>query len=415
MATGPAPAGSHPAPHPAREPDEQHDPRHHHDRLGCQARPLRVEQRSDPERAEPVVMLPPQVGEPEGQPGSPEDGEEEHPEHDRARDPPQPESRRPARQDPDERQEHYQGDGRAAEPEPRAPFSNADVRASTRPEKYRCRSRPETWSEGTLVLQSSHAHTPHVTPATSTVPAEPMRVAVLSDIHGNLHALEAVLAEVGAERPDEIWCLGDLVGYGPRPNECVDLIRESASIVLAGNHDLAVAGALDLAEFSGDAGAAAAWTRGVLDDERRVWLAGLSPTGTRPGAELYHASPRDPVWDYVLSEDVARRSLESTREPLVLVGHSHIPLVFVAEDGAFDGGLAPAGTEAEREHGRFLLNPGSIGQPRDGDPRAAWLLIDLDAGRAWFRRTAYEIAETQRELRTAGLPETLAARLALGL
>jgi diadenosine tetraphosphatase ApaH/serine/threonine PP2A family protein phosphatase len=242
-----------------------------------------------------------------------------------------------------------------------------------------------------------------------------MRIAVISDIHANLRALQTVLDDVDREPVDEIWCLGDVVGYGPRPNECCDLIRERTSISLCGNHDLAALGALDVAEFSGDAAAAARWTAGVLGPEQRAWLGSLAPLAQRDGAELFHASPRDPVWEYVLSEEVALLALEATTAPVVLVGHTHVALALGHADGRVEGGLAPGGVTVELGGRRFVLNPGSTGQPRDGDPRAAWLHLDTDAGRASFRRVAYAVEETQKEMRDAGLPETLAVRLAHGL
>jgi diadenosine tetraphosphatase ApaH/serine/threonine PP2A family protein phosphatase len=242
-----------------------------------------------------------------------------------------------------------------------------------------------------------------------------VRVAVVSDIHANLHALEAVFADIEGESPDELWCLGDVVGYGPRPNECCALVRERADLVLCGNHDLAVTGALDLEEFSGDAARAARWTREVLDAAHRDWLAGLSPSAQRDGAELFHASPRDPVWDYVLSEGVALQSLLLTEAPVVLVGHSHVALALSTGGDDIAGGLAPGGTEIETAGRRWLLNPGSVGQPRDGDPQAAWLLLDLAGDRARFRRVAYDVDATQVEIRALGLPDGLAGRLAHGL
>ena len=240
-----------------------------------------------------------------------------------------------------------------------------------------------------------------------------MRVAVLSDIHGNLHALEAVLAEVDRETPDEIWCLGDVVGYGPRPDECCDLVRERVTVSLCGNHDLAVLGTLDVEEFSGDAATAARWTAGVLGDEQRTWLASLDPLARRPGAQLFHASARDPVWEYELSEQAALASLLETEEPLVLVGHSHVALALAWDGETIAGGLAPGSTELDLSGRRWLLNPGSVGQPRDNDRRAAWLL--LDGERASFRRVGYDVAATQAEMREAGLPDALAGRLAHGI
>ncbi len=242
-----------------------------------------------------------------------------------------------------------------------------------------------------------------------------MRVAVVSDIHSNLHALEAVLAAIDGEAPDELWCLGDLVGYGPRPNECCALIAERAEVCLAGNHDLAVRGTIDLAEFHGDAAVAARWTRELLDPAAQELLDRLVPEGSAHGVALYHGSGRDPIWEYVLSDEAALATLEHAPSPLVLVGHSHVALRIVQSGDGLDGGVAAAGTEIATSGVRALLNPGSVGQPRDGDPRAAYLLLDLDAGRASFRRVEYDVERTQREMREAGLPELLAARLELGM
>ena len=238
-----------------------------------------------------------------------------------------------------------------------------------------------------------------------------MRVAVISDIHGNLAALEAVLDALDA---DAVWCLGDLVGYGAKPNECCAAIRERATVCLAGNHDLAVRGTIDLSEFSGDAGIAASWTRAVLDDDSRSYLDSLDPTGEAEDVSLYHGSARDPVWEYVLSDEAALTTIALARHPLALVGHSHVALQVALQDTTLVGGPAPAGTVVELAGARRLLNPGSVGQPRDGDPRAAYLVLDLDARTATFERIEYDVERTQEEIRTAGLPEVLAARLAVG-
>ena len=242
-----------------------------------------------------------------------------------------------------------------------------------------------------------------------------MRVAVVSDIHSNLHALEAVLGAIEADASDELWCLGDLVGYGPRPNECCTVIAERAAVCLAGNHDLAVRGTIDLAEFGGEAAVAARWTRDVLEPRAQEILDRLSPEGEAHGVSLYHGSGRDPIWEYVLSDEVALATLEVAPSPLVLVGHSHVALRIVQDGNGLDGGIAAADTELETGGVRAVLNPGSVGQPRDGDPRAAYLLLDLDAQRAIFRRVEYDVERTQREMRQAGLPELLAARLEVGL
>jgi predicted phosphodiesterase len=241
-----------------------------------------------------------------------------------------------------------------------------------------------------------------------------MRVAVISDIHANYHALEAIFAAIDLEQPDEIWCLGDLVGYGPQPNRCCTAVAGRATICLAGNHDLAVLGALSIETFTPDAAEAARWSADVLDDDARTYLEGLLPLLRRKDAELYHASPRDPIWDYVLTEEAVFDSLALTTAPLVLVGHTHLPLALTQKGNSITGGLAPGGTEVALEDGRWLLNPGSVGQPRDGDPRAAWLMLDLDTCLASFRRTEYPVERTQEEIVAAGLPDALATRLALG-
>lgn len=242
-----------------------------------------------------------------------------------------------------------------------------------------------------------------------------MRVAVISDIHGNLHALESVLEQLEHEEIDQLWCLGDMVGYGPRPNPCCEAVADLADLSLAGNHDLGVIGTITLDDFSSDAAEAARWTSEVLKKKPRAFLEGLDTQGEAENVELYHASPRDPVWDYVLSADVARQSLELTKAPVILVGHSHVPLAMLLQDDTLVGGLAPEGTESDLTLGRWLFNPGSVGQPRDADPRAAYLILDFETDRAHFKRIEYPVEKTQAEIRERGLPETLAQRLAIGV
>jgi diadenosine tetraphosphatase ApaH/serine/threonine PP2A family protein phosphatase len=242
-----------------------------------------------------------------------------------------------------------------------------------------------------------------------------LRVAVISDIHANLHALESVLEAIDRAPPDQLWCLGDLVGYGPRPNEVVEIVRERADLCLVGNHDLAALGRIDLEDFALDAAVSARWTQAVLLNENRDFLDALSPTAEVDGAQLFHASPRDPVWEYVITEAAALDALERTEAPVVFVGHSHLALAIALVDGGLGGGLAPGGSDANLAEGRWLLNPGSVGQPRDGDPQAAWIDLDLAAQRVEFRRVAYAIERTQAEIRERELPEALAERLAHGL
>ena len=242
-----------------------------------------------------------------------------------------------------------------------------------------------------------------------------MQVAICTDIHGNRHAFEAVIAAAQDAAVEELWCLGDLVGYGADPDACVDLAARHCTICLAGNHDLAVRGTIDLEEFGGEAAVAARWTREELAPEAQALLDRLEPAGSAHGVALYHGSARDPVWEYVLSDEGALATLELAESRLVLVGHSHIALQVVQSGDELAGGVAPDGTEVELGGVRALLNPGSVGQPRDGDPRAAYLLLDLDTQHASFRRVEYDVEQTQREMRDAALPEMLAARLELGL
>jgi diadenosine tetraphosphatase ApaH/serine/threonine PP2A family protein phosphatase len=244
-----------------------------------------------------------------------------------------------------------------------------------------------------------------------------VRVAVISDVHANLYALDAVLGEIDRNPPDAIWCLGDTVGYGPRPNECCGRVRERSNLTLVGNHDLVALGegGIDAHDFNPEAAAASSWTQDELTDESREFLRSLEPKAETDGVQLFHGSPRDPVWDYVITEAIALESLSLTTAPVVLVGHTHAATALVLIEDALEGGLAPDGLEAPIERGRWLLNPGSVGQPRDGNPDASFLELDLTARKARFRRVAYPVARTQEEIRERGLPDALAERLAHGL
>jgi diadenosine tetraphosphatase ApaH/serine/threonine PP2A family protein phosphatase len=241
-----------------------------------------------------------------------------------------------------------------------------------------------------------------------------MRVAILSDIHGNLHALEAVLEAVDAASVDETWCLGDVVGYGADPGGCCRGVRERAAACLAGNHDLAIAGRLSLEDFAGAAADAARWSRGVLGEEDLGWLADLPTSGERGGVALFHGSPRDTVWEYLTSSPSAALSFDAFPEQIALVGHTHVALAFRERHGEVRGATVPGGDHVRLGEERWILNPGSVGQPRDGDPRAAWLVLDLSQGIAAWQRTDYDIAGAQAAIRAAGLPALLADRLEEG-
>ena len=270
---------------------------------------------------------------------------------------------------------------------------------------------------GTAVCHSAAAAAHHAAATAPIAQNLAVRIAVISDVHANLYALEAVLEAVDADPPDEIWCLGDTVGYGPRPNECCALVRERSALVLVGNHDLVAIGlgGVGLEDFNPEAGAALFWTAEQLTPESRKFLASLAPQATRADVSLFHGSPVDPVWDYVLTDPGAAEALALTPTPLVLVGHSHAALALLLANEALQGGLATAGLEADLAAGRWLLNPGSVGQPRDGDARAAFLRLDLDAKRARFERVPYPVERTQAEIRERGLPDSLAERLAHGV
>ncbi len=242
-----------------------------------------------------------------------------------------------------------------------------------------------------------------------------MLIAIVSDIHGNRHAFEAVLDAIALSDCEEMWCLGDLVGYGAEPDACVELARRHAAICLAGNHDLGVCGALPLEEFSRGAALAATWTQKHIAPETREYLRRLEPLNLDERVGLYHASPRDPVWEYVLSALQAELCLDVQDHRVCLIGHSHVALSFSRPPGApATGQTRSADEQLELDSGEWLINPGSVGQPRDGDPRAAWLELDTDRWTACFRRTGYDIAGAAAAIRAARLPDSLAERLSYG-
>ncbi len=244
-----------------------------------------------------------------------------------------------------------------------------------------------------------------------------MRVALLSDVHANLPALEAVLRHAEAQQAlDQVWSLGDLVGYGPHPNECLALLRRYPFVSVAGNHDLAATGDLDTTEFNPDAAAAVAWTARRLTEDERVFLHGLPLVRFEDEFTLVHGSLRHPVWEYILRPETAQAHLARQQTRYSLVGHTHVPMLAVEpaphqppvlhwpEDGE---------TVALAEQ-RLIINPGGVGQPRDGDPRAAYAVLDLAARTVTFHRVPYEIARTQQAMQEAGLPPWLILRLAYG-
>jgi predicted phosphodiesterase len=248
-----------------------------------------------------------------------------------------------------------------------------------------------------------------------------MRLALISDIHSNLPALEAVLADVEAAGVDQVWCLGDVVGYGAQPDECAALVQAQCQVCLVGNHDLAALEELDISTFSPAAAAAVRWTREEMSESSRNFLAGLKPADETREVGLYHASPRDPVWEYVLWPDQAAQCIRAQARRVSFVGHSHVALFFALAEarGAGEiedarGAQAAAGTTLDVRRGRWLVNPGSVGQPRDGDPRAAWLELDTEVWQANFRRVAYDVASAADSIVAPGLPPHLGERLHAG-
>lgn len=248
-------------------------------------------------------------------------------------------------------------------------------------------------------------------------------IAVISDVHGNLPALEAVLDAIEKRGIERIWCLGDTVGYGPFACECVDLVRERCDVVLAGNHDLIARGDISLDAFRSAGSGRGSMTgpeagivhaQRVLSAEQMQWLNTLSPTAllTDQGAELYHASAREPIWEYVIDQRVAAAHLAIQRLPLSLVGHSHHQLLYRATADGASGGAVPGGLEPIQPGEKLVANPGSVGQPRDGDPRAGVAILGehgID-----FIRVEYDIPRMREAVSAAGLPDQTGDRLLAG-
>jgi predicted phosphodiesterase len=241
-----------------------------------------------------------------------------------------------------------------------------------------------------------------------------VRVAIISDVHGNLPALEAVLEHVGQRDPEQVWCLGDVVGYGADPDACAALLGDYVELSLAGNHDLVVRGDLSISHFTRDARIAARWTAETITPATLQYLKGLQPLDRSHAVDLYHGSPRDPVWEYVLSTDQARDCLDAQQKRVCLIGHSHVACYFHRNGTRTEGVLADADTVLDLSEGDWLINPGSVGQPRDGDPRAAYLLLDTDNWSASYQRVDYPVERAADSIVRAGLPRQLAERLYVG-
>ncbi len=240
-----------------------------------------------------------------------------------------------------------------------------------------------------------------------------MRVAIMSDIHANIAALEAVLADAGPV--DGIWNTGDAVGYGPQPRECIARLREAAAVWVAGNHERAATGAISTDEFNPAAALAAQWTGAQLTGDDKAFLDALPEVAMQGDFTLCHGTLRDPIWEYLDDGDAALAQLALQRTPFALVGHTHVPaLVTETPDGCELGRLRDGEVVALTGAARFVLNAGSVGQPRDGDKRASYGIYDSEAATFTLRRVEYDIARTQKLMVDAGLPDWLIERLAIG-
>ncbi|MEA2629907.1 MAG: hypothetical protein QOE66_126 [Chloroflexota bacterium] len=240
-----------------------------------------------------------------------------------------------------------------------------------------------------------------------------MRLAILSDIHANLVALDAVLAAIGSV--DGIRVLGDIVGYGPEPDGVVDRLDGLGATGVLGNHDQVAVGRLGPELFNRDARTAIEWTRDRIAPATREWLAALPERLVEGTFTLVHGSPRDPTWEYILDDHAATENLEAFDTPHCLFGHTHLPAAFRSTVAGMIGGEPADGDRVTLDGRRALLNPGSVGQPRDGNAAAGWALLDTDSATVTWRRTDYDIAATQRAMMLAGLPPRLIVRLSIGV
>jgi len=244
-----------------------------------------------------------------------------------------------------------------------------------------------------------------------------MRYAILADIHANLAALTAVLVDIERQgEAEEIWCLGDIVGYGPDPHECITLLSQTNHICVAGNHDWAAIGKIDTSEFNPDAATAIHWTAQQLTWKDKDYLKSLPQTISKDDFTLVHGSPREPIWEYLLSISSAKENFAHFKTRYCLVGHSHVPLVFKHDEkGACSFSQFSANIGLALAKNRLIINPGAVGQPRDGDPRASYAIYDSEARQVRLHRVAYDINVTQARMAKHNLPMRLIVRLGRGV
>jgi len=243
-----------------------------------------------------------------------------------------------------------------------------------------------------------------------------MRYAVVADIHSNLEAFSAILKDIAKQgKVEEIWCLGDIVGYGPDPHLCIELLKQCNHVCVAGNHDWGAIGKVDIALFNPDAATACRWTGKQLTPEDTDYLNNLPKVIAKNGFTLVHGSPREPIWEYTLSSSIAKENFPFFQSKFCLVGHTHVPMVFKLEDsGHCSSGQLAMNVGLALGKNRLIINPGGVGQPRDGDPRASYAIYDSEVNLIRLYRIPYDFKTTQDKMMKRGLPVRLIARLSYG-
>ena len=243
-----------------------------------------------------------------------------------------------------------------------------------------------------------------------------MRYAIIADIHANLAAFTAVLEDIehrgGVE---EVWCLGDFGGYGPDPHQCIELLRQCKHVCVAGNHDWGAIGKIDLSDFNPDAATACRWTAQQLSPEDIKYLENLPLVIEKDSFTLAHGSPREPIWEYLISTSIAKENFTFFQSQYCLVGHSHVPLVFRDENGSCSFSKLTANIGLMLGKHRLIINPGGVGQPRDGNPQAGYAIYDSETKLVRLYRIPYDIGATQDKMMQNGLPVRLVVRLQYGM
>ena len=244
-----------------------------------------------------------------------------------------------------------------------------------------------------------------------------MRYAIIADIHANLAAFKAVLDHIERRGGvEELWCLGDVVGYGPDPHQCIELLRQCNHVCIAGNHDWGAIGKTATSEFNPDAAVACRWTAQQLSPEDIEYLENLPVVIEKGDFTLVHGSPREPIWEYLISVSSAKENFACFQSQFCLVGHSHVPMVFKQNetgDCSFSQFMPNVGLVLGKN--RLIINPGGVGQPRDGDPRASYAIYDSETGMVRLYRVPYDVSVTQIGMVKQNLPIRLVARLSQGI